>query len=641
LNQEVSLQFATEYVDSTTVRFPIFEAHRLERKRYAIFSYFHNSSLSLPVGLPTIKSLTPPSIEAGSPGFELTLDGADIDPSDSASWNGGKLETFVSSSGKAKAQVPAALIAAPGTVMITLGDRFRSDEFPFTITPPSSTPLPLISSLGTNIVEAAGPTFTLTITGSNFVQSSAVNWGSLPLATTFESDSHLSSIVPATLIALAGFYPVTVTNPGGAFSNTKVLSVRPVLTGLAPSSTVANAPGETVTAAGAGFTSATGLALQGCGKTWTLTTSFVDSSRLTGAIPAEALASPCEAAIYVRISSDEGGSALSQALPFTVREGAALHSISPSSVEAGSPGFTLGTNGSGFAASSVVKWNGAPLATTFVSSSQLTAAVPAALVASAGNAEITVAGPLDTTNAVTFTVTAKVAPTTTSAGIVDAASYTRSAAPGGLISIFGSNLAQEDAAASGTPLPQTLKGVVVKINGTPAPLLYVSPGQINAQVPFATPVGSATLVVESGGRASQPVQFQVTAAAPGVFTLPGGNHAIAQNHPDYSLNTSDNPVLPGGYVVLYVAGLGQTDHPVEDGAPPPYGILCRALADVTVKIGGKDAEVLYAGLTPGFIGLAQINLKVPDVPAGEQPVEITVGGITANPTLLSIGAGPQ
>jgi uncharacterized protein (TIGR03437 family) len=237
-----------------------------------------------------------------------------------------------------------------------------------------------------------------------------------------------------------------------------------------------------------------------------------------------------------------------------------------------------------------------------------------------------------------MTLTVSGAPYITPAGIVDAASYNHSAAPGGLISIFGSELAAEEAAAPAIPLPQTLKGAVVKINGTPAPLLFVSPGQINAQVPSGTPIGAAMVVVESGGRASRTEPLLSAASAPAVFTLPGGNHAIAQNHPDYSLNTSDNPVSPGGYVVLYATGLGQTDHPVEDGAGPPDGVLCRALADVTVKIGGKDAEVLYAGLTPGFVGLAQINLKVPDVPAGEQPVAITVGSITPNPTLLSIGS---
>ena len=153
--------------------------------------------------------------------------------------------------------------------------------------------------------------------------------------------------------------------------------------------------------------------------------------------------------------------------------------------------------------------------------------MPAALIAAAGTARVTVTGDGATSNALTFTI-ALPGPATSSAGILNAASSLPAIAPGALIAIFGSNLATSTAQFSAAPLPLSLGTTSVSINGTPAPLLYVSSGQVNAQVPYETKVGTAKLVVTSNGVPSPAVNFEVAAAGPGVFT-PGQQASFSRS----------------------------------------------------------------------------------------------------------------
>jgi uncharacterized protein (TIGR03437 family) len=211
-----------------------------------------------------------------------------------------------------------------------------------------------------------------------------------------------------------------------------------------------------------------------------------------------------------------------------------------------------------------------------------------------------------------------------------------SIAPGSLISIYGVNLAAGTDSAAGVPLPNRLSGTSVTINGTAAPLIFVSPGQLNVQVPFETEVGTATLTVQAGSLTGAPVTFEVTAAAPGVFTMANGNHAVAQNNPDQSLNSADAPAIPGQYVTVYLTGQGAVDNPVPTGATPPGTPFSLPLAAMAARVGGQPATIAFAGLAPGFVGLVQMNIVMPDVAAGEQTFEVSVGGVAANLTVLSV-----
>ena len=178
------------------------------------------------------------------------------------------------------------------------------------------------------------------------------------------------------------------------------------------------------------------------------------------------------------------------------------------------------------------------------------------------------------------------------------------------------------------------------VNGFAAPLLYVSPTLINAQLPFEVGPGAvARLVVEVDGSKSAPALFPVAATAPGVSFLSTGsspNHAVAVNYVDGTLNAPDHPVAPGQYVILYLTGQGSLDSPLSTGYPAPPAPFLYPTADVQASVGGVAAQVRFAGLVPGWVGILQMNLLVPNAPSGEQPLEIAIGGVSANPTTLSI-----
>jgi uncharacterized protein (TIGR03437 family) len=227
-------------------------------------------------------------------------------------------------------------------------------------------------------------------------------------------------------------------------------------------------------------------------------------------------------------------------------------------------------------------------------------------------------------------------PSVTALGVVNAASYQYGAlAPGSLFSIFAPNLTSETSTASAAPWPTVLDGVSVKINGIAAPLYYLSPTQINAQVPFEVPNGSASLVVESNGAAANSVPITIAPAAPGIFLMPGNTRAAALNQ-DFSLNASGAPASVGSIITVYFTGQGPLDCPLRTGDPAPLDAYCTTLALTHASIGGVPAAVQFSGLAPRYVGLAQANIQVPDLPEGEYPVVLTIGGSISNGAIISV-----
>ncbi|MGB6942824.1 MAG: IPT/TIG domain-containing protein [Bryobacteraceae bacterium] len=222
--------------------------------------------------------------------------------------------------------------------------------------------------------------------------------------------------------------------------------------------------------------------------------------------------------------------------------------------------------------------------------------------------------------------------------VTDAASYAPRVAPGELASIFGSNLANSTQEAAGFPLPTNMAGATVYVNQSPVPLLYVSQTQINFQVPSGLAAGTASMYVTRSGGQSALFQFTVVSSAPGIFQ-DTSNHAIAQN-PDYSTNSSTNPVASGAVVVVYLTGQGALNNAVPDGTATPNSPLSSATATATATIGGTNATVQFLGLTPGFTGLAQANIVVPALAKADYPLVITVGGYVSVSAQVSVsGSG--
>ena len=589
------------------------------------------------VALPAIATIVPASATAGSPGFTLTVSATNCPAGCVVQWNGSALATTHSADATVTASVPGSLIAAAGTISVQLINQYGgvSNSAIFTINPAAG----YVSGLSPSSVTAGSAAFPLTVTGTGFVAGSMVLWNGIGLAGSYVSGTQLTAFVTADLVSVrAGVTAnVTVVNPGGAGSNSVVLTIepaRPAILSLSPATAAAGSASTAIGITGSNFAA-------NCVARWNgvaVETTYTDAGHVSATVPANLLVN--SGGYSITVTNPSG--MVTAPVTFTVMPSLPVAGgVSPVSVTAGSSAFTLTVNGAYFAPGSAVLWNGNALTTTFGSTTQVSAVVPANLVAVAGSASVSVSNPGGLlSKAVAFLVAsvpppAISGPAITSGGVVNAFSSLPSIAPGALISIYGTNLAPGDAHAPATPLPKSLSGIVVSINGIPAPLLFVSATQINAQAPFELAPGPATVVVHGGALESPAVKVEVRAAAPGILAL-AGDRALAVNYPGGALNTAQNPVHPGEYVVVYLTGQGLVDRTVPSGAESPADPFVLPLAPVSAKLGGKAAEIAFAGLAPGFVGLLQINLLVPDIAAGEQALEVTVGDIPANTAVLSI-----
>ncbi|MCC6862802.1 MAG: hypothetical protein IT158_29780 [Bryobacterales bacterium] len=226
-------------------------------------------------------------------------------------------------------------------------------------------------------------------------------------------------------------------------------------------------------------------------------------------------------------------------------------------------------------------------------------------------------------------------PSLTAQAVLNAASYRAEISPGGLISLFGENFGYRQLSFAVAPLAPSLGGTSVIVNGSPVPMLFVSPAQINAQLPWAAP-SSVDVKVSFGGVESDTVAVPVSTASPGIL-LWGANRAVVQNA-DYTLNTPSAPAARGSVVVLYASGLGAVSPVPGDGAVSPASPLAETAGRTTAQIGAIPATVRFSGMTPGYIGLWQVNIQIPsNAPAGDGvPVKIAVGGSESNEALISV-----
>ena len=204
--------------------------------------------------------------------------------------------------------------------------------------------------------------------------------------------------------------------------------------------------------------------------------------------------------------------------------------------------------------------------------------------------------------------------------VVNAANLSPAIAPGGLITVFGEQLSPVNLATNEIPVPTALADSCLTVNGEPMPILFVSPSQINAQMPFEA-IGNVTMVLHTPGGVSDNYNTVILPGAPSVFLSgtagPDTNIPTIIRASNGLLTTPSNPVHRDDALVIYLTGLGQTLPAVATGLPGPSNPLAQALTMPQVTLGGTNLPVLYAGLAPGEVGVYQINVKVPSsVPLG-------------------------
>ncbi len=210
-------------------------------------------------------------------------------------------------------------------------------------------------------------------------------------------------------------------------------------------------------------------------------------------------------------------------------------------------------------------------------------------------------------------------------------------APGTIVQIYGSGLAPAGAVASTIPLPKAMTGTSLIIGGIAAPLFYVGPGQINAQIPFELdPNGQYQVIANANGSFTAPITIQLAPVTPGFAAYSDGG-LIAQHGADGSLITNASPAQPGEYIVAYLAGMGDTTVPVTTGAQSPLAPLARPGVPPTLTLNGVSVPVAFSGLTPGLVGLYQLNLQIPaDQPDGTATLVVTQSGFASNSTTLPV-----
>ncbi len=347
---------------------------------------------------PAISNLTPSSAAAGGPAFTLTVNGTNFVNGSTAAgstvqFNGTALTTTFVSATQLTATVTAGLVTTPGTASVTVVNPggATSNAAAFTIAPPS------ISSLNPFSAPAGSLGFTLTVNGTNFVSGATVQFNGTGLTTTFVNATQLTASVTGAMLTTGGSAAITEMNPGGATSNLVTFTIAdPSISSLSPISAPAGGPGFTLTVNGANFVSGSTVQFNGT----TLSTTFVTPAQLTASVTAGLLTTAGSAAVTV---GNPGGDT-SSAATFTIAA-PAISSLSPAFAPPAGPAFTLTVNGTNFLSGSTVQFNGAALSTTFVSGTQLTASVGAALITTLGTAAITVVNPGGaTSNAATFKI---------------------------------------------------------------------------------------------------------------------------------------------------------------------------------------------------------------------------------------------
>ena len=221
--------------------------------------------------------------------------------------------------------------------------------------------------------------------------------------------------------------------------------------------------------------------------------------------------------------------------------------------------------------------------------------------------------------------------------VTDAASFSRRLAPGELATIFGSGLASTTAQAGSMSLPTTLAGVGVMIGALACPLLYADSGQVNLQVPLELEPGSHVLTVTTAAAVSNNAPILLDPAAPSIF-VHDGTRAVATDVQG-NLNSSSSPARAGSVLIVYLTGIGPVSNAPQSGAPAPDDPPANAQLPFQASIGGVDAQVEFLGLAPGFAGLGQANVRVPQLPPGDYSLVITVNGSASAPAVISV-SGP-
>jgi uncharacterized protein (TIGR03437 family) len=212
-------------------------------------------------------------------------------------------------------------------------------------------------------------------------------------------------------------------------------------------------------------------------------------------------------------------------------------------------------------------------------------------------------------------------------------------APGSIVSIFGANLTAGTAVASSSPLPQSLGGVSVMLGNSLLPLFFVSPGQLNLQIPNGLPPGAASLTVIGAGVPNVSTSLTIAQDAPGLFAqaINGQSFALAF-HADGTLVTPSAPAIIGELLTLYGTGFGATNPARLEGFAIPASPAYNLVDPVSLAAGGDTLTPSAAFAVVGSVGVdaIQFTLSDPSQSGTTVPVSVTINGQQSNTVMLPV-----
>jgi trimeric autotransporter adhesin len=592
----------------------------------------YNTNLSLQTSSSILSFVSPSTATVGGQGFTITANGSGFTTGALILWNGTSLTTTLVSANQLTAPVPASDIAAAGTVKVAVQIPGSAQSATQNVNNTTTTevsnlvlftigaqpgPPPAITSLSASTTSTASTPycstqgFTLTVNGTNFTSDAVVNWNGVPLstspttfmsATTFVSATQLTAAVPAANVALPGTPVVSVSNSLGT-SNSLPLNLStptagfppPTITSVSPNTVGAGSQQLTITVQGNVLPCTVVQWVNSNNVTTTLPTIYVPAIAATGS-PAEVVATVPAADIAnpgsTNVDLINPGSPASSRLSFTIGS-PSISSLSSSATSSNTvpacspPGVTLTVTGTNFVNGSVVDWTTqspavtSALATTFVSSTQLVATIPAAYIASAGtvNIEVSNSGILSAATAFTISASSPPAPSNIS---ISQTSATAGSAPF-ILTVNGTNL-----------LPCS---TVQWTNGSSTSQLattYVSPtqnspAQLSAIVPAAdiATVGTAQVAVANpalSGNTSTPISFPITLVT--ITSLSASNSTPYCNPTGFTLTVTGTG-FANGLVVNW------------NGSPRPTTLV--SATQLTAAI--TPADTAFLGTGPAAVAI--------------------------------------
>jgi hypothetical protein len=582
--------------------------------------------------LPTLTSILPTSVAAGSPNVLMTANGGNFNTSSQLLFDGTQLVSTLVNATQMTVIIPSSLVATGGTHNINVQNPGTGGGLSATRTLTVTNPIPTVSS-ATPATVTAGSTVNLSVTGTNFVAGSQVRVNGLGVSTTFNGPTSLDATFNTSAASGGTSLAITVFNPapGGGNSASQSVSVvnpLPTATSINPATMPAGAAGTTITVTGTGFVSTSAVRCNGVA----IQTTFSSTTQIFGFFPANTF--PVGGTRTIAVFSPGPGGGETAGLTLTIENPApVLINATPNLISVGSPATPIALTGSDFVATCNIVIDGFGVATTFVDANNLTAMVPSSLLAVVGTRSVSVTNPAPgggTTGSVSLNV---VNPVPQVASITPAVVGAGSAAF--VVAVTGSSFVSGSMVMfDGSTGLSTSFADANHVTALVPAALVTSPGAHSISVFNPMPGGGLSNSVSLGVENPLPTVSSVTPAsaavdgAPPLLTVTGAGFLAS------SQITFNGSPLPTSFVSATTLTA-----PAPAGAMSPAGV--HAVAVLSPAPGGGFSNAVNFTVANPVPTIVSLSPNAVAVDTGATLVTINGSGFRPDSVVDVVGVGPQ